>query len=158
MPTIHANGIDIWYELQGAGPALALNHGWLGPTDGWPPNVYDLRRGTRLLVYDVRGHGKTTAPEDADAYSMPQYTADLRALLDALDIERAHIAGVSQGGMIAAQFAVDYPERTRSLIVCDSTCGNGLDEGPGGAWERTLSSGFEAMEHIAVQDGLPALC
>lgn len=158
MPTVHANDIEIWYELRGRGPTLALNHGWLGPTDGWPPWVFDLADHVRLLVYDVRGHGRTTAPEEPDAYSMPQYAADLRALLDALDIERAHIAGVSQGGMIAAQFAVDFPERTRSLVISDSAAGNGLDEGPGGAWERMLRDAFEAMEHIAVKEGLPALC
>lgn len=162
MPTVHANGIDIWYDLQGpsgkGGPTFALSHGWLGPTDGWPPWVYDLTQHVRLLVYDVRGHGQTSAPEDPEAYSMPQYAADLRALLDALDIEQAHIGGCSQGGMISTQFAVDYPERTRSLIISDSTAGNGLDEGPGGAWERQLRQAFELMELLAVSEGLPALC
>jgi 3-oxoadipate enol-lactonase len=166
MPTVRANDIDIWYDFDtpepdsgggGAGPVIALNHGWLGPTSGWPPGVYDLREHGRLLVYDVRGQGKTTAPEDLEVYSMPQYAADLRALLDALDIEQAHIVGVSQGGMIASQFAVDYPERTRSLVISDSTAGNGLDEGPGGAWERRLREGLEIMEGMANQEGLPAL-
>jgi 3-oxoadipate enol-lactonase len=167
MPTIHANAIDIWYDFDtsepasgagGAGPVIALTHGWLGPTAGWPSWVYDLREHARLLVYDVRGQGKTTAPEDLATYSMPQYAADLRALLDAIEIERAHIVGVSQGGMIAAQFAVDYPERTRSLVISDSTAGNGLDEGPGGAWERQLRDAFELMEGLAKKEGLPALC
>ncbi|OGO49815.1 MAG: hypothetical protein A2148_07515 [Chloroflexi bacterium RBG_16_68_14] len=158
MPTVRANDIDIWYELHGSGPTFVLNHGWLGPTDGWPESVYELAKHVRLLVYDVRGHGHTTAPEDPDAYSMPTYAQDLRALLDELNIEKAHVGGVSQGGMIAAQFAADYPERTRSLVICDSTAGNGLDEGPGGEWERTLHTYFEMMEHIAVEEGLPALC
>jgi 3-oxoadipate enol-lactonase len=166
MPTIHGNGIDIWYDVgasqpasggAGAGPVIALNHGWRGPTADWPPNVFALRDHARLLTYDVRGHGKTAAPEDIDSYSMPQYAADLRALLDAIEIEQAHIVGVSQGGMIAAQFAVDYPERTRSLVISDSTAGNGLDEGPGGAWERELGRGLEIMEGLARSEGLAAL-
>jgi len=157
MPTIHANGIDIWYDLQGAGPVLALNHGWRGPTADWPSNVFELREHARLLTYDVRGHGKTTAPEDPDAYSMPQYAADLRALLDAIEIERAHIVGVSQGGMIAAQFAVDYPERARSLVISDSTAGNGADEGPGGAWERQMQSNLGIMEALANTEGLASI-
>ncbi len=158
MPTVRANGIDIWYELQGGGPTLALSHGWLGPTEDWPASVFDLAKHVRLLVYDVRGHGRTTAPEDPEAYSLPLYAQDLRALLDELDIEQAHIAGVSQGGMIAAQFAVDYPERTRSLVLSDSTAGNGLDEGPGGEWERAFQTYLGAMEHIATQEGVMAVC
>jgi pimeloyl-ACP methyl ester carboxylesterase len=158
MPVARANGIDIWYELRGSGPTLALNHGWIGPTEDWPPSVFDLAKQFRLLLYDVRGHGRTTAPEDPDAYSLPVYARDLRALLDELDIERAHIVGVSQGGMIAAQFAVDFPERTRSLVLSDSTAGNGLDEGPEGEWERTIRRHFEMMEHVAVKYGLSELC
>ena len=158
MPTVHANGIDIWYDVLGSGPTLALSHGWLGPTDEWPPGVLEgLAEHLRVLVYDVRGHGRTTAPEDPDAYSLPTYAQDLRALLDALDIERAHIGGSSQGGMIAAQFAVDFPERSRSLLICDSSAGNGLDEGPGGEWERPLQGHFEAMEGIASERGLSEL-
>ena len=157
MPTVRANGIDIWYDTLGSGPAIALNHGWRGPTDGWPAGVYELRTSGRLLVYDVRGHGRTSAPDDIDSYTMPQYAADLRALLDALDIDQAHIVGVSQGGMIAAQFACDYPERTRSLVISDSTAGNGLDEGPGGAWERQMQHNLGLMEALAQTEGLAAI-
>ncbi len=158
MPIAHANGIDIWYDYSlGSGPAIVLNHGWRGPSADWQPEALQLRAHGRLLLYDVRGHGRTSSPDDIDSYTLPQYAADLRALLDALDIEQAHIAGVSMGGMIAAQFACDYPERTRSLVISDSTAGNGVDEGPGGEWERTLARGTESMEHIARKEGLAAL-
>jgi 3-oxoadipate enol-lactonase len=157
MPTVRANGIDIWYEIEGTGPVIALNHGWLGPTAGWPAGVFDLRNHGRLLVYDVRGQGRTSIPEDLSTVSMPQYAADLRALLDALEIEQAHIVGVSQGGLIASQFAVDHPERTRSLVISDSSAGNGADEGPGGAWERRMDAGLKIMEGLAEEIGLAEL-
>ena len=158
MPIVHANGIDIRYELLGSGPTLALSHGWMGPTDDWPPGILDaLAEHVRVLVYDVRGHGRTSAPDGPDAYSVPTYTKDLAALLDALDIRQAHIGGVSQGGMISAQFAVDFPERTRSLLICDSTAGNGGDEGPGGQWESNLQTFLEVMEYVAGTEGLEAL-
>lgn len=158
MPTTHVNGIDLWYELRGeSGPLLVLNHGWRGPTEDWPAGVIEaLTQHLRVLVYDVRGHGQTAEPDDFDTYTMPQYAADLRALLDALDIERAHIGGSSQGGMITAQFVTDYPERARSLLLCDSSAGNGADEGPGGQWERDLQSHLTMMEDIVRTQGLRA--
>jgi pimeloyl-ACP methyl ester carboxylesterase len=88
---------------------------------------------------------------------MPQYAADLRALLDALDVEQAHVVGVSQGGMIATQFACDFPERTRSLVISDTTAGNGVDEGPGGEWERRMQRNLGIMEALAKKEGLAAL-
>jgi pimeloyl-ACP methyl ester carboxylesterase len=159
MPTLHANGIEIWYDFLGDGAeTLVLNHGWLGPTEGWPGGVFDLAKRHRLLVYDVRGQGKTSVPLDAADYSMPQYAADLRALMDALDIERAHIAGVSQGGMITWQFACDYPERVRTAVISDSTAGNGMDEGPGGEWERTMQRGLARAERYVREEGLVTFC
>ncbi len=158
MPKAKVNDIEIAYELRGSGPTLALSHGWTNPPRYWRPAVVEeLARHLRVLTYDVRGHGDTTAPDDPEAYSMPTYAQDLRALLDALDIEQAHIGGISQGGMISAQFVVDYPERTRSFLLCDSSFGNGADEGPGGQWERNLQTGLEMMEGIAQEEGMAAL-
>ncbi len=158
MPTIHANGIDIWYDYSlGSGPTIAMNHGWRGASDQWPTSLYELRHIGRFLLYDVRGQGRTSVPEDRDSYTMPQYAADLRALMDYLEIDKAHVVGVSQGGMIAAQFACDYPERTRSLVISDSTAGNGVDEGPGGEWERNMQRNLEIMEALAPKEGLASL-
>jgi pimeloyl-ACP methyl ester carboxylesterase len=155
MATIPLNGIDIWYELRGDGrETLVLNHGWLGPTERWPAEISQFSNEYRVLVYDVRGQGNTSEPATIDEYSMPQYAADLRSLMDALDIDRAHIVGVSQGGMISAQFVCDYPERARSVVISDSTAGNGLDEGAGGEWERTMQRSLERAERYAVRDGL----
>ena len=158
MPTTCINGIEMWYELRGSGPPLALSHGWLGPTEDWPPGIIEsLSDRLTVLVYDVRGHGRTQAPEDIEAYSLPRYARDLAALLDTLGVERAHIGGVSQGGMIAAQFVCDFPERARSFLLCDSTAGNGDDPGPGGDFERTMQRYFDWMAPYAREHGLEAL-
>ncbi|MEX0749960.1 MAG: alpha/beta fold hydrolase [Dehalococcoidia bacterium] len=124
MPTARINGIDLWYDAQGSGPTLVLSHGFAGPTPQWPPVIDAFRERVRLVLYDARGHGSTSVPPPA-TFSLPQFAADLAALLDHLDIERAHIGGVSMGGMISAQFACDYPERVQSLLLCDTTAGNG---------------------------------
>ena len=157
MPTVAANGIDIYYELWGEGPPLVMTHGFCGCTDEWRPLVLPLAKRRRLLLYDVRGHGRTEAPQDPALYSMPVFAADQAALMRALGIERAHVGGGSMGGMIAAQFAVDYPEMVSSLLLCDTTCGNGSDPGPAGEFERFLAEAFVQMERIAVEQGFPEL-
>jgi 3-oxoadipate enol-lactonase len=153
------NGIDIWYEWSdGSGPVLVLTHGFAGPTAGWPPIIDEFRGRFRLLLYDVRAHGKTTVPDDASTVTVPQFAADLAGLLDALGIERAHIGGVSMGGMISAQFGCDFPEKVRSLLLCDTTAGNGA--GPSeaaNAAERSLAAAFEQMAHVVEKYGMAGL-
>ena len=157
MPTVTANGIDIYYERWGDGPPLVMAHGFCGCTDEWRALVLPLAKRHRLLLYDVRGHGGSSAPEDPALYSMPIFAADQAALMRALGIERAHVGGGSMGGMIAAQFAVDYPRMVSSLLLCDTTCGNGSDPGPAGQFERFLVEAFTQMEEIAVKDGFQEL-
>ena len=158
MPTIRVNGIDIWYELSdGHGPALVLTHGFAGPTTNWRPIIDDFRTRFRLLLYDVRGHGRTTVPDDPSAYSVPQFAADLAGLLDAVGIERLHVGGVSMGGMVSAQFACDFPDRLRSLVLCDTTAGNCVSGGAAGDAERQLAEVFERQEQIVQKQGLAEL-
>ncbi|MGQ9573492.1 MAG: alpha/beta fold hydrolase [Dehalococcoidia bacterium] len=157
MPIISANGIDIYYEQHGVGPPLVMTHGFSGCTEEWRLQVLPLAAKRQLILYDVRGHGRTTAPADAAAYSMETFAADLRALMLKLGIERAHIGGVSMGGMIAVRFALDYPQMVASLLLCDTTAGNGQPDGEAGRFEYLLREYFSAMEHIAVKYGLSEL-
>ena len=159
MPTARVNGIDIWYERSGSpGPLLVLTHGFAGPTAGWPPIIEQFKRRFDLVLYDVRAHGLTTVPDDSGTVTMPQFAADLAGLLDVLGIERAHIAGVSMGGMISAQFACDYPERVQSLLLCDTVAGNmqGPDEAANEV-ERTVLNAFERMRDIVEKHGMAGL-
>jgi 3-oxoadipate enol-lactonase len=158
MPTARVNGIDVWYERSGGpGPLLVLTHGFAGPTAGWPPIIEDFRAHFDLLLYDVRGHGRTSVP-DASTFSVPRFAADLAGLMDALGIERAHVGGVSMGGMISAQFACDFPEKLRSLLLCDTTAGN--RRGPSAeanAAEESLVNAFTQMAHLAEKYGMEEL-
>ena len=156
MPITHANGIDVRYEVLGAGGklALVLTHGFAGPMDQWVTELQPLFERRQVVMYDVRGHGKTSVPQDVSAYSMPAFAADLAEMLKAIGIERAHIGGVSMGGMVTAQFAVDYPEMCGSVLLCDTTCGNAVGDGPDRDWERTLVNGISALSHIAAEHGL----
>ncbi len=153
---VHANGIDIRYEILGPGgqTPLVLTHGFAGPVDNWLPELAPLIEKRAVIMYDVRGHGRTTVPPDPDAYSLPVFADDLAALLRAIGVERAHIGGVSMGGMITAQFAVSQPEVCESVLLCDTTCGNAATGGPAGDWERRMAVGISALAQMAQEYGL----
>lgn len=163
MPFARVNGIDVWYELTSPpgrddAPMLVLTHGFAGPW--WPPVVDEFRARYRLLWYHVRGHGRSSVPDDPAAYSVPTFAADLAGLLDTLEIERSHIGGVSMGGMITAQFACDYPERLRSVLLCDTVCGNATDDAADGDARRAeavVRQAFTRQSEIVERHGLEAL-
>jgi pimeloyl-ACP methyl ester carboxylesterase len=118
----------------------------------------ELRRRLDVIIFDARAHGRTSLPADLSTVTMSQFAADEAGLMDALGIERAHIAGVSMGGMVSAQFACDFPERVLSLWLCDTTAGNrqGLDEAANEA-ERTAFEGMSRIKHIAEKYGMEEL-
>lgn len=117
MPTIAANGVQLYYELHGPEEAdvLALSNGVLMSTASWAFQIPALSQHYRLLLYDCRGMWQSEHPPGP--YSMALHADDLAALLDALDMPQAHIGGISYGAEISMCFALQYPERTRSLIL-----------------------------------------
>lgn len=159
MPTVHVNGIDIWYERSGGdGPTIILHHGFASPANyGWPAIVGRLKPLYDLVIYNARAHGKPASFEPGSV-TMPQFAADMAGVMDALDIPRAHIAGVSMGGMVAAQFACDFPERVQSLALCDTVAGNcGGDDPAATDVERQVVAAFERMQHIVRKYGVQDL-
>lgn len=134
-----------------------LAHGFSGSTEEWRHLVLPLAARRQLVLYDVRGHHLTTAPEDPAEYSIPTFAADQRALMLPLGIERAHIGGLSMGGMIATQFVLDYPEMVASFLLCDSTAGSGAPESEAGRWEHMVRQYFTGMDHVAAKYGLAEL-
>jgi pimeloyl-ACP methyl ester carboxylesterase len=81
----------------------------------------------RLVIYDSRGHGATTAPAEMDRYEIARdYVADQVALMDHLGIERAYVGGLSMGGMIAQEFALQHPARVAALLLFDTGPGMGV--------------------------------
>ena len=123
MPTMHANGIDIYYEQRGSGPRLLYFQG-SGQTlaksgmmvDGWAKE-FDV------VAFDQRGLGQTEIPPGQ--YEMADYAADAAALLDALGWDSCRAVGTSFGGMVAQEFAVTWPERVERLaLICTSPGGD----------------------------------
>jgi 3-oxoadipate enol-lactonase len=119
MPTVTANGITQHYELTGAGArTIAWIHGIGGSLEYWR-NDLPCFPGFRHLTYDVRGMGESQGTDGP--VSLALWAQDLAALLDALGIERAIIAGSSMGGAIAQRFGIDFPEKTEALLLLSTS-------------------------------------
>jgi len=119
VPYIKVNGIQIYYELTGPAdaPVLVFSNGIMMSTASWAYQKAALNPYLRVLLYDCRGMWQSDHPEEP--YSMEGHADDLAELLKALDIKKAHIAGISYGAEVSMVFALKYPEKTRSLIVID---------------------------------------
>jgi 3-oxoadipate enol-lactonase len=121
MPAVNVNGVNLYYELHGPerAPVLVLNNGIImNAATSWVHQTRALSKHYRLLQYDCRGQGQSDYPESQ--YAMEMHADDLSALLDALKIEKAHIAGISYGGEVAQAFALKFPDKMRSLILMDT--------------------------------------
>jgi 3-oxoadipate enol-lactonase len=115
VPFAHSDDVRIYYEAQGKGPALLLVPGIPAISSDWFPFADRLGERFRVVVYDNRGSGRSDAPPGP--YSTRQLAVDAVAVLDALGIERAHVFGVSLGGMIAQELALGFPERVDRLVL-----------------------------------------
>lgn len=122
MPTIEVNGVTLYYELHGAGEdVLVLNNGIIANTASWAFQLPALTPRFRVLLWDLRGQGKSQKWQPADPdYTWDAHADDLAALLDGLGIERAHIGGISYGGELTLAFALRHPSRCRALVVADA--------------------------------------
>jgi pimeloyl-ACP methyl ester carboxylesterase len=118
MPTAHVNGIDLYYEELGSGPPLLLLHGLGSSSRDWELQVPAFAATYRVIACDVRGHGRSAKPPSP--YSVSGFAADVAALLGHLETGPAMVVGISMGGMIAFQLAVDAPEMVAKLVIVNS--------------------------------------
>lgn len=121
MPNIRANGIDIAYDVHGAGPPLLLLHGAtsLGSRD-FAAQIPLFSRAFHVYVPDARGHGRTRW-DVADGYRYDWLVDDAAAFVDAIGLETFHVVGFSMGAMTALQYAVRSPDRLRTLTIVGIT-------------------------------------
>jgi 3-oxoadipate enol-lactonase len=115
MPTVKVGDINMYYEDHGKGEPLLLIPGWGTDLTSWRFQIPEFSKKYRVIAFDNRGTGRTDAPDKP--YSMKMMTDDAVGLLDALGIGKAHILGISMGGGIAQGIAIEFPERTKSLIL-----------------------------------------
>ena len=137
MPLIQTRTLKTYYEMAGSGvPVLVLSG--TGGDLRKKPTIIDspLTAGFTVISYDQRGLGQSEKPQDG--YTMAAYADDAAALMDALDIESAHVLGISFGGMVAQEFALAHCDRVQRLaLFCTS---------PGGAGGASYP--LDELEHL----------
>jgi pimeloyl-ACP methyl ester carboxylesterase len=106
------NGTRLYYEMEGKGPAVVLVHGGLVDSRLWNDQMKTFAKHHRVVRYDLRAMGRSAAAPQPFSH-----IEDLRALMDFLKIERATLVGLSLGGIIAADFALEHPERVDRLVL-----------------------------------------
>ena len=125
MPTVRTPAAELHYERSGSGEPLLLIQGMSGTHVSWgEPFLAPLREHFEVVAFDNRGIG-LSAPVDGP-FTILEMAEDTAALMDELGLERAHVVGISMGGMIAQELALAHPERLRSLTLGCTYCG-----GPG---------------------------
>ena len=146
MPQIAANGVELNYDLTGPedAPVITLSNSLSSNLHMWDDQMEALS-GYRVLRYDKRGHGSSSAPEGP--YTLELLADDVIGLWDALGIEESHYCGLSIGGMIGQALALKKPSQLQALMLCDTSSRIPADAAP--TWDERIAT--------AEADGMAAL-
>jgi pimeloyl-ACP methyl ester carboxylesterase len=148
--------LKIYYEEHGSGTPLVLAYGIGGNADMWDVNLPALAAGHRVVLWEPRGHARSSSPDDPTRYSFERWVADLKAVLDHVGLRKAHVGGLSLGAGIATRFTLRYPSRVRSLVITNSSSASGLPLSVDGivmrarSIEVTTKQGLDAMAEFAM--------
>ena len=123
MPFVDANGIRLHYEAVGSGPPVVFCHEYASDARAWEAQLRFFGSRYRAIAYNGRGYPPSTVPQDDSDWLHHHLINDLAGLLDALDIERAHIVGQATGGNVALNFAIAHPDRVNALVVIGAGAG-----------------------------------
>jgi pimeloyl-ACP methyl ester carboxylesterase len=121
MLRIESSGLSVAYEQVGNGPALALLHGFSVDSRMWKPQIESLADQFSVIAWDAPGAGQSSDPPET--YRLEDWADCLAGLLDAARVQRAHIVGLSWGGILAQEFYRRHSARVRSLVLADTYAG-----------------------------------
>ena len=128
MPHVTADdGMKLYYHEVGTGIPIVFVHEFAGDSRSWEAQLRHFGRRYRAIAYNARGYPPSDVPDSVEHYSQNRARDDIRAVLDGLSIDAAHVVGLSMGGFATLHFGFTYPERARSLAICG--CGYGAEPG-----------------------------
>jgi pimeloyl-ACP methyl ester carboxylesterase len=129
MPHLTADDdVRIYYEEAGSGFPVIFAHEFGDNYESWEPQLRHFARRYRCVTYAARGYPPSDVPEETAKYSLPRVAADIGALMDHLQVQQAHLVGVSMGSFSVLNFALANPARVRALAV--GSCGAGVTTDP----------------------------
>lgn len=151
MANIERDGASIWYSVEGRddAPPLLLIHSLATTHELWTPQMPALTRAFRVIRYDMRGHGRSTAP--AGDITIEQFGRDALAVLKAAGVQRAAVAGVSLGGLTAIWIAEHVPDRVGRLVLANT----GARIGTSDTWSARIRVVREGGMEVAADLAIP---
>ena len=154
MPKVKVDGVNLYYEIHGDGFPLLMIQGLSENVYWWDRLMIDgISKHLKTVIFDNRGVGRSDNL-DGDV-SIESMATDALGLMDALNINQAHILGHSMGGMIAQELALRFPERVKKLVLCSTSCGGSKAELPSMETQRLLGR-LSRKEHTRelIEEGM----
>ncbi len=148
------DGIKLFYDEVGSGIPVVFVHEFAGDMRSHELQMRYFGQRYRCIAYNARGYPPSDVPDDGERYSQERARDDIRSVLDALKIDKAHIVGLSMGGFATLHFGFTYPERARSLVVAG--CGYGATpdkRGQFAAEAEAAASNFEKLTMTKAAEG-----
>ncbi|GIW13765.1 MAG: alpha/beta hydrolase [Tepidiforma sp.] len=156
VPTFTHQGLDFTFETAGnpETPPVVLLHGFTSDLRMWHPVAQELARSYFVVAMDLRGHGRSAAPEELESYTADAMAEDVLGLADHLALDVFGLIGCSFGGMIALQFAVNRPERLAALVLSDTSAAYSHPAYDERYWERerTLDAATEVVRRFGTAE------
>src|SRR6267143_1897635 len=148
-PLITADdGVRLYYEETGAGTAVLFVHEFAGDHRSWEPQLRHFSRRYRCIAYNARGYPPSDVPQELERYSQARARDDIRCVLDALGIQRAHVVGLSMGAFATLHFGMAYGYRALSLTIAG--CGYGAHP----AQQQKFQEDSRALARLMLEQGM----
>jgi len=140
------DGVRLFFEEAGSGAPIVFVHEFAGDSRSWQSQIRHFSPRYRCIAFNARGYPPSDVPDDPEKYSQERARDDIRAATDALDIDKAHVVGLSMGGFATLHFGFAYPDRALSLVIAGCGYGAAPDKRAQFAAEtETAARRFEEM-------------
>ena len=152
MPYVTTDdGVKLYCEEAGEGFPIVFVHEFAGDHRSYEQQMRYFARRYRCVAYNARGYPPSDVPPDVAHYSQAHARDDIRAVLDGLGIEKAHVVGISMGGFAALHFGMRYGDRARSLVI--GGCGYGAEKGRRAQFQEEAEQAAQMFERIGMAEG-----